>query len=80
MISLGVGAFMFAISVAKDAKNNLNAINESAKIHENQKKILKQLAGYVQFHSFVKRFSNRSYYLRNSQLSYNARKPISQKC
>lgn len=63
MISLGVGAFLFAVAGAKAATIILKEINENAKSKnknklENRQRILKQLAAYIQFHWSLKKFSS----------------------
>ena len=58
LISLGVGAFLFAVSAAKDAKKNLKTINQNAKNKGQRSQILKKLADYIQFHSDEKKLSN----------------------
>ena len=60
MLCLGIGAFLFAVQAAKDAKNNLKAINQNAKTSKNRAQILKQFAVYIQFHSKVKKLSSPS--------------------
>lgn len=58
VIPLGIGAFLFEITMAKEVKNDLIAINEDAKIDDQQVQIFKQLTEFIQIHLILKRYLN----------------------
>lgn len=55
-LSAGVGVYMWAMSMAKDIKNNLNLINEIAKSKRKRSNLLKLLSVTVGYHSTSKKF------------------------
>lgn len=59
MVSLGVGAYLFTISMAEYIKDILNSINERAKQEdENQMKdIVSSLADFIDIYSILKELS-----------------------
>lgn len=57
MILLGIGAFVALLYTTNEAKNNLEAINENAKIKKNHQKVLKQLADYIEYNSQLKKLA-----------------------
>ena len=61
LISFGLGIFLFAISATNDIKNDLKLMNDKAKTKRNRVRILKCLSSFVQFHSAVKKLSNRTH-------------------
>lgn len=59
MVSLGVGAYLFTISMAEYIKDILNSINERAK-HEDehqQKDIVAQLTDFTEIYTILKELS-----------------------
>lgn len=56
MVSLGVGAYLFTISMAEYIKDILNSINERAQQEdENQMKdIVSSLADFIEIHTILK--------------------------
>lgn len=61
MISLGIGIFLFAVSVAKITKTILNEINNISKTGGNQQQALELLADYTQIHSDSKKYSEAAF-------------------
>lgn len=59
MVSLGVGAYLFTISMAEYIKDILNSINERAQQEdENQMKdIVGSLADFIEIHTILKELS-----------------------
>lgn len=57
MLSLGIGAFLYAIRATSDITANLKLINDSTRMKKNQDKILEYLSDFVQFHGNVKELS-----------------------
>lgn len=59
MVSLGVGAYLFTISMAEYIKDILNAINERTKQEDEQqmKDILGQLADFIDIYMILKELS-----------------------
>lgn len=55
--TLGIGAFLFAISAIKDIIKILKSIDKSAKCEEQQSKSFKRLSDFIHIHSTVKQFS-----------------------
>lgn len=59
MVSLGVGAYLFTISMAEYIKDILNSINERTKQQdeEQMKDILGQLADFIEIYMILKELS-----------------------
>lgn len=56
-LCIGIGAYLFLLSVTADIKRNLLLLNKCAKTQENHQQItLKQLADTIQLHSDSKQF------------------------
>lgn len=56
-LSIGIGAFLFAIRATNLIICDLETINESIQLKMNQKKISKYLYDFIQFHADVKKLS-----------------------
>ena len=54
--SLGIAALLFSCSMAKDVKNDIDAINESAQLERSREYIFEQLSELIQFTN-LKRFA-----------------------
>ena len=54
LLSIGIGAFLFAVRASTDITNNLELINESIKTNRSRERVLKYLSDFVQFHGDVK--------------------------
>lgn len=57
-ITFGVGFFCFALAASEDGINDLGAINEIAKIPQNQVETLKQISEFIQMNSIFKQLRN----------------------
>lgn len=59
MVSLGVGAYLFTISMAEYIHDILNTINEHAKREDDHKmkEIVGQLADFIEIYSILKELS-----------------------
>lgn len=54
-----IGVFFIAIALTNDIKNDLNSINENAKMEDNRlEMMMKQLCKFIEFHSTLKQFSD----------------------
>ena len=56
-VSVGIGGFLFALSMTDDIKAVLRSINKSAKSKENLSKKLEQLSMFIQTHATLKQLS-----------------------
>lgn len=62
MINLGIGIYLFAISLSKDLKNDLHSFNESKIFIEgDQMQAIQQLVHFCHFHSISKRLDKLEY-------------------
>lgn len=57
VLSLVVGAFLFAISFTNDARMNLRSLKTLAKCKQSEADIFKQLIEFVSVHSHIKQLS-----------------------
>lgn len=51
IVTLGIGAFIFAIAICDDIKSDLNSTEQFTIARRNRFKIAKQLSNFVQYHS-----------------------------
>lgn len=57
MLSMGFGAFYFAISIAADLDANLIAINENAKMKDCHARIFQQWCEFIRLHADMKEYT-----------------------
>lgn len=57
LLSVGIGAFLFAVRATNDITANLKLINESTKTKQNLKNVPKYISDFVQYHGDVKELS-----------------------
>lgn len=60
LVPLGIGGFLFILSITENIKNNLNSVNEMAKAKGTRAEIYGRISHSIQLHSDAKQLSKNS--------------------